>query len=155
MALTSRHIHGDFKGNSQGPFSPSWPKPESALEVIKAPIRQNTSHPPPPRRVSFLVLETKLDGGYPPPVFQKQEKHVHLKPQRRALKQATVQRRCAIGQSERIRTVPARAHARGCLEKIPTLLWAPQDECCGRLRMSALGVGRGAGTWRMCPVFPP
>lgn len=121
--------------------------------MIKAPIRQNTSHPPPPSRVSFLVLETKLDGGYPPAVFQKQEKHVHLKPQRRALKQATVHRRGAIGQREFTQ------HQRGLMltaawRKIPTLLWAPQDECCDRLRMSALRVGRGHVAHVSC-VFTP
>lgn len=66
MTLTSHYIHGDFKVNSLGPFSPSWPKPESTLEVIKAQTRQNTSHPPPLSGVSFLVLEKDwMEGTHP------------------------------------------------------------------------------------------
>lgn len=75
MALTSHHTHSDFKVNNQGPFPPSWLKPDSVFETTKPKLRQNPP-PRPPRRVSFLFLEKESDGVSLFPAFRKQEMHL-------------------------------------------------------------------------------
>lgn len=85
-------------------------------------------------------------------MLRKQEIHVRLRPQRSALKQARVQRRCEIT-SQGICTAPARLPDRGRLEEDSEATLGSADECCDRLRMSALV--RDAGAWCTCPVFPP
>lgn len=77
-ALSSHHIHTDFKVNDQRPFLPNWPEPESALATSKAQIK---AEPSPQMGASLLVLEKEWDGVSLSPCSDN-EKRIYLNPRK-------------------------------------------------------------------------